>query len=181
MNVVALPFPDMVAALTNGSIDAGLLIEPFVAAAVGSGVGVRWKGVDEFSPSYQIAMLLYAPHFAAPEQRSVAERFMLGYLRGVRDYNDAFVSHRGQDSVFDILIHHTPVKNRALDDVMVPGRALARWPDETISRGDAQNGHRSRPTDRASPPRDHCGPHLRGPSRTPVGPLPEHYSGVRGY
>jgi ABC-type nitrate/sulfonate/bicarbonate transport system substrate-binding protein len=110
----------MVAALANGSIDAGLLIEPFVAAAVESGVGVRWKGVDEFYPNYQIAMLLYAPHFAAPEQRSVAERFMQGYLRGVRDYNDAFVYHRGTEGVLDILIQYTPVKNRALYDSIVP-------------------------------------------------------------
>jgi len=120
VNLVELPFPDMVTALAAGSIDAGLLIEPFVAAAMERGVGVRWKGIDEFYPEYQIAMLLYAPHFAAPEQRSAAERFMLGYLRGVREYNDAFFYHRGTDRVVDILIQHTPVKNRALYDVMVP-------------------------------------------------------------
>lgn len=120
VNLVELPFPDMVAALGNGSIDAGLLIEPFVAAAEANGLGTRWKGVDEFYPDYQIAMLLYAPHFAAPEQRSAAERFMRGYLRGVRDYDNAFVYHRGQAGVIDVLIQHTPVKSRALYDAMVP-------------------------------------------------------------
>jgi ABC-type nitrate/sulfonate/bicarbonate transport system substrate-binding protein len=134
VNVVALPFPDMVSALANGSIDAGLLIEPFVAVAVERGVGVRWKGVDEFYPNYQIAMLLYAPHFASSELRSAAERFMLGYLRGVRDYNDAFILDRGRDSVIDILMQYTPVKNRALYDVMVPAglRSDGRVNIETI-------------------------------------------------
>jgi NitT/TauT family transport system substrate-binding protein len=120
VNVVEMPFPDILAALSNRSIDVGSLIEPFVAAAAGNGVGVRWRGTDETYPNYQIAMLLYAPHFAAPAQRSAAERFMVGYLRGVRDYNDAFVKQQGRDAVIDILIKHTPVKNRAQYDAIVP-------------------------------------------------------------
>ena len=66
---------------------------------------MRWQGTDETYPNYQIAMLLYAPHFAAAAQRSAAERFMIGYLRGVRDYNDAFVKQQGRDAVVDILIN----------------------------------------------------------------------------
>jgi NitT/TauT family transport system substrate-binding protein len=120
VNTIEMPFPDIMAALGNRNIDVGSLIEPFVAAAVGNGVGVRWKGTDETYPNYQIAMLLYAPHFAAAGQRSAAERFMIGYLKGVRDYNDAFVKQQGRDVVIDMLIKHTPVKNRAQYDAMVP-------------------------------------------------------------
>jgi NitT/TauT family transport system substrate-binding protein len=120
VNTVELAFPDIMAALGNRNVDVGSLIEPFVAAAVGNGVGVRWRGTDETYPNYQIAMLLYAPHFAAPAQRSAAERFMIGYLKGVRDYNDAFVKQQGRDAVIDILVKHTPVKNRAQYDAMVP-------------------------------------------------------------
>ncbi|HZR99411.1 MAG TPA: ABC transporter substrate-binding protein [Chloroflexota bacterium] len=134
VNIIEMPFPDIMAALGNRNIDVGSLIEPFVAAAVGNGVGVRWKGTDETYPNYQIAMLLYAPHFAAPAQRSAAERFMIGYLKGVRDYNDAFVKNQGRDAVIDILIKHTPVKNRAQYDAIVPAglRPNGRVNVETI-------------------------------------------------
>ena len=36
---------------------------------------------------------------------------MIGYLRGVRDYNDAIVHGRGKDAVVDILTRYTAVKD----------------------------------------------------------------------
>ena len=51
VELVSMPFPDMLPALANRSIDAAQSVEPFVAFAVGQGVGVRWKGVEEITPT----------------------------------------------------------------------------------------------------------------------------------
>ena len=53
-------------------------------------LGRRGKRNDEIVPRQQVAVIMYSPKFAA-EQVDVARRFMLAYVKGLRDYNDAFV------------------------------------------------------------------------------------------
>jgi NitT/TauT family transport system substrate-binding protein len=114
----SLPQSDVLPALGNRAIDGALLLEPFVSAAVALGVGVRWHGADEYALGAQNGMIAYSPQFAA--QRGPAERFMLAYLKGLRDYVDAFDGGAGQDEIVDILIKHTPVKDRAVYATMKP-------------------------------------------------------------
>jgi len=114
----SLPQSDVLPALGNRAIDGALLLEPFVSAAVALGVGVRWHGADEYAVGAQNGMIAYSPQFAA--QRDPAERFMLAYLKGLRDYVDAFDGGAGQDEIVDILIKHTPVKDRAVYATMRP-------------------------------------------------------------
>ena len=108
----------MLPALGNRALDGALLLEPFVSAAVARGVGVRWRGADEYAVGAQNGMIAYSPQFAA--RREPAQRFMLAYLKGVRDYVDAFSSGVGQDEIVDILIKYTPVKDRAVYATMKP-------------------------------------------------------------
>ena len=114
----ALPQPDVLPALSNHAIDGALLLEPLVSAAVARGVAVRWHGADEYAVGAQNGMIAYSPQFAA--QRDPANRFMLAYLKGMRDYIDAFSSGVGQDEIIDILINHTSVKDRAVYATMKP-------------------------------------------------------------
>jgi ABC-type nitrate/sulfonate/bicarbonate transport system substrate-binding protein len=105
--------PDSLAALGNRALDAALLLEPFVSAAVTRGIGVRWKGADEFAPDAQNGILAYSPQFIQ-SQPEAARRFMVAYLRGVRDYIDAFGSGTGREEIIDILIKRTPIKDRTV-------------------------------------------------------------------
>lgn len=93
---VVLNFPSTVTALANRAIDVGVLPEPLATVAVQNGVGVKWKGYADVVPGYQQTVIAFSPQFAA--QRDVATRWMTAYLRGMRDYNDAFVknTHRPQ-------------------------------------------------------------------------------------
>jgi NitT/TauT family transport system substrate-binding protein len=121
LDVVNLPFPDMVTAMGNGSIDAAAMIEPFVTTAVSRGVGVRFKGADELYPDQQIAGILYAPSFYQ-RQPEAARRWMVGYLRGVRDFVAAFDQLRDKAAIVQVLSEHTTVKDPALYERMVqPG------------------------------------------------------------
>lgn len=114
----ALLQPDVLPALGNRALDGALLAEPFVSATVARGVGVRWRGADEYAIGAQTGMLAYSPQFAA--RHEPAQCFLLAYLRGVRDYVDAFSTGLGQDEIVDILIKSTPVKDRAVYATMNP-------------------------------------------------------------
>ena len=111
--------PDSLPALANRALDAALLIEPFVTAAVGRGIGVRWKGAQEFAPNAQNGEVAYAPSFIE-SQPEAARRFMVAYLKGLRAYQDAFDSGTDKEAMIDILIKHSPVKDRAVYYTMVP-------------------------------------------------------------
>src|SRR5215467_12709786 len=122
INLVTMSHADMVTALANGSIDAGLPIEPFVAEAVAKGVATVLKRDDEIAPRQQVAVVLYGPKFV--ENRDLARRFMLAYVKGARYYNDAFDKKDGakRKEVVGILVRNTAVKDADLYVRMVmPG------------------------------------------------------------
>jgi NitT/TauT family transport system substrate-binding protein len=119
IELTLLAYPDMVAALARGAIDAAMLNEPFVTTAVTEGIAAIYKRSDEFYPHQQSAVIVYGPQFMA-DQPAAARRFMVAYLRGVRDHYAAFVEGRQKAEIIDILARTTPVKDTALYERMVP-------------------------------------------------------------
>jgi NitT/TauT family transport system substrate-binding protein len=120
VTTLTMPFPDMNVALSNGALDVAFSIEPFVAIAVTQGIATRWKGLDELYPGQQVAVLTYGPRFVA-DNPDVARRFMVGYLRAVRYYNDAFVNNDpvARAQAIGILTQHTAMRDPALYDRIV--------------------------------------------------------------
>jgi NitT/TauT family transport system substrate-binding protein len=118
MVMSVLPFADMPAAIANGSIDLGAAPEPFPAyiQQAGSGVILHRLGSD-VQPYRQFSVIFYGPGFAAERDR--ATRFMVAYLRGVRDYLDAFFgSQARRDEVIRLLVEKTTVQQPELYDRM---------------------------------------------------------------
>lgn len=111
-------FPDMLVALANGSIDGAMIIEPFIAQGVARGILDPWKDPSEYDPHAQTALLVYGPSII--KRREVADRFMVAYIRSLRDYNDAFFKDKGRDEVISILTEWSVVKDRALYEKMFP-------------------------------------------------------------
>jgi NitT/TauT family transport system substrate-binding protein len=120
VNYVQLAFPDMVAALKNKGIDGAIMIEPFLSRVVSDGAGVRWKGnIEIFGGGEQIAAIVYGDQFAA--RADIAQRWMNAYIRGVRDYNDAFGPKRkGYDEVVSVLVANTTIKDPEIFAKMTP-------------------------------------------------------------
>ncbi|MFL6797066.1 MAG: ABC transporter substrate-binding protein [Xanthobacteraceae bacterium] len=85
---VYLSFPQQFAALQNKGIDGSLLIEPQATTAVNAGIGVRFMDTNEFYPNQQISVIFFSEKFVT-QRKALAEKFMRGWLRGVRAYNDA--------------------------------------------------------------------------------------------
>jgi NitT/TauT family transport system substrate-binding protein len=110
--------PDSLAAMSNKVIDASFVIEPLVTAALRQKIArilVRGGAVE---PGAQLAVLVYSPEFA--KQSDAATRFMMAYLRGVRDYYDAFIAKKDQDAAIAILTKTLPVKDPEVWKMAMP-------------------------------------------------------------
>ncbi|AXI01402.1 taurine ABC transporter substrate-binding protein [Sporosarcina sp. PTS2304] len=113
-------FGAMLGAIDSGTIDAALNIEPLIAQGIHNKFHVRFGDTTDYAPESQIAMVLASPKFMANEELSI--RFMAAYLKGVRDYNDAFFKGKGKKEVVDIMVKHTSLKDPDLwDRVFVTG------------------------------------------------------------
>ena len=112
---VNLSWGDMNVALANGAIDATIQVEPLVARAVEKGIAVRVMGDDKVYPNQQSAVIMYSSEFIE-KQPDLAKAFMVAYVKGMRDYNDAFEKNEGKEDVIKILMKHTKVKDRETYD-----------------------------------------------------------------
>lgn len=146
IEIVVMAFPDMVPAMANKALDGALLIEPFRTLALEERIGVFIESADKVYPNHQVAVVLYAPHMRR-EKVDLGRRFMVAYLQGVRDFNDAFVKKQPQKKreVIAALAKHTPVKDVALYEKMVmpwldPNGAVNRQSLRFDQEWYAQNG-----------------------------------------
>lgn len=119
LRIVTLPYSAFVPALANGKIDATVEIEPHVARAVKEGAAIRIAGDDEVYPDQQSAAIFFSENFAN-NRKDVAQRWMNAYVKGLRDYNDAFFHGKNFNEVIKILVKWTKVKNVELYKKMIP-------------------------------------------------------------
>jgi NitT/TauT family transport system substrate-binding protein len=120
VEIVSVPFPDMLAALSNGAIDVAMEVEPFITAGTGQGILVELVPAADAYPGQEIAVLVYSRRFAE-ERTEVARRWMVANLRGARDLNDAMYTGRDRDDIVRILARYS-----GLDAERLPPRAALR-------------------------------------------------------
>lgn len=106
-------FGSMLGAIDGGTIDAALNIEPIITQGVENGFHVRFGDATDYAPESQIALVLGSPNFMNVE-KDVSLRFMAAYLKGVRDYNDAFMKGINKDEIIEIMMKHTAMKDPEL-------------------------------------------------------------------
>jgi NitT/TauT family transport system substrate-binding protein len=61
---------------------------------------------------------VFSPEFA--RQSDAATRFLMAYLRGARDYHDAFVTGKDRDAAIAILTRTLPVRDPDIWKVAMP-------------------------------------------------------------
>jgi NitT/TauT family transport system substrate-binding protein len=82
VDVVELPFPDAVAAMANGVLDASLIGEPNAVLGEQNGILVRLS--EDFIDDFQVTAVYFDAAFADQHRPSV-EAFLAAYLKGARD------------------------------------------------------------------------------------------------
>jgi NitT/TauT family transport system substrate-binding protein len=71
---IELPFPDILAAITRGDVDAGIVIEPFATIGQSQGLRVVDRPWHAIKPGLQIGTMVMTEQVVA-EDPDVAERF----------------------------------------------------------------------------------------------------------
>ncbi len=117
VETVDLAVPDQLAAFGNKSIDAGILVEPNAATAAERGLAVSWISIDQVDPGNQAAVIIMSPTFV--NSIDAARRFAVAYVKGLRDYNDAFVKNKGKTEIISILTKYTSVKDPTVYEKVV--------------------------------------------------------------
>lgn len=122
-NMVALTFPQHLAAYANKAIDASMTNEPTASQAVKEGLAVRTAGNDEIYPDQQTAVVLYSEIFAR-QRPQLALKFMRAYIKAIRQYNDALTGGKiagpNADEVISILTEYTFIKDPQVHREITP-------------------------------------------------------------
>src|SRR5581483_6847514 len=79
---VIIPFPDMVPALANGSIDGAMIIEPFLSRSVNDGIASAL--VTRTTPGAMTTSLIASGKWLQ-ERPDSARRFIITMIKGIRD------------------------------------------------------------------------------------------------
>ncbi|MDP2935045.1 MAG: ABC transporter substrate-binding protein [Dehalococcoidia bacterium] len=117
VDTVDMAVPDMLAAFANKSIEVAGMIEPNPTIAADRGLGVFWIKSDVVDPDQQVAQIIMSDAFV--KNVDVARRWVLAYVKGLRDYNDAFGKNKNRAEIVAILAKYSAVKEVALYDKMV--------------------------------------------------------------
>ena len=105
-------FPDTIAAFASKAIDAAFLVEPLVTEAERRNLARVLMPGGEIDPGAELSIWLYSPEFA--KDKDAATKFMVAFLRGARDYYDAFFLGKDKDGAIALLTKYLPVKDPAL-------------------------------------------------------------------
>lgn len=119
VTLATMPFPDLRVAFKNKAIDMGINVEPLATLVARSGEAVIWKKTDDFvnNPYQTIGSLFYNVDWAR-KNPDAANRFMIAFLKGVRDYHDAMTKRVKREEVIGYFIKHTGMKDRAIYDLI---------------------------------------------------------------
>jgi NitT/TauT family transport system substrate-binding protein len=74
--------------------------------------------MGDFHPNQQIGLSLYSGEFT--KDPDPGKRFMAAYLRGVRDYTDAFFHNKGKDDAIKLMLEVGVARDAAIFDGMSP-------------------------------------------------------------
>jgi NitT/TauT family transport system substrate-binding protein len=86
LETVQIPIPSELEALGDGSVDIVPTSEPWVTRMSQAGFGVAWMPFQEVIPDFQYLVVYYGPSLMQ-ENLDAGRRFMVAYLKAVRQYN----------------------------------------------------------------------------------------------
>jgi len=117
VEVIVLPFAEQAAAFGNKAIAASFSNEPNIARGVQEGFSVKWIPTTQFFwGKAQGSVIVFGSTLL--KDQDLARRWMVAYLRGVRDYLKAFTARDGREAAVAALVKYTSTKDPKLYDIM---------------------------------------------------------------
>lgn len=119
VEVVYMPWPNMGPAFDRKAIDAGTMVEPFVAQYQERGQAFPFKrAADQFrKPPLEISVMLVNKEWM-DRNFKLATDFTVAYFKGLRDVHDALVGGKNRSEVVEIVSRYTGVKDKSIFDRM---------------------------------------------------------------
>jgi NitT/TauT family transport system substrate-binding protein len=115
VDVKVLRFPQMGAALANKAIDAALLIPPFTYEFIDKHLAVEFAEPDKLvKPNPMTIAVIMVNTDWAKEHREALQGYVNAYLRGVRDYCNAYHHGSIRPAMIDSIVHHAAERNPKL-------------------------------------------------------------------
>ena len=122
--VRVMPFNDMVGALSQGTVDVAFLVQPFITIVEEKGIGVGIADLWELFPGHMTNNLFYSDTLMR-NRPMVAEKFMVGFLKGQRYFYDAVVKKKESlDSIVDIVAKYSRAGDKKLLRIGLNGTEL---------------------------------------------------------
>jgi NitT/TauT family transport system substrate-binding protein len=107
VDVKIFPFTQMPVAFANKAIDAGIVIPPFVSQFLEQGVALGFGEPDALvKPTPMTIAVIMANTDWAKKNPQVLRNYYTAYLRGVRDYCNAYHGAPIKDEIIAALIRH---------------------------------------------------------------------------
>jgi NitT/TauT family transport system substrate-binding protein len=122
VNIQPLPFAEMVAALANGAVDAGMVSEPFLAGVMRQGTGVKVLSVGDLYPNFQFGVVGFSDELYS--NRAAAKAWVRAYLRAARAYNAALAgrpSEIDRAKIDESIARYTRIDPATVREMAPPG------------------------------------------------------------
>jgi NitT/TauT family transport system substrate-binding protein len=101
------PFTQMALAFTNKAIDAAIVIPPFVSQFLDQGYALGFAEPDALvKPTPMTIAVIMTNTDWAKANPALIQNYYTAYLRGVRDYCDAYHGAPIKNEIIDLLIRH---------------------------------------------------------------------------
>jgi NitT/TauT family transport system substrate-binding protein len=101
IELVILPFPDSVAALKQGAVDAAMLPEPLLSQALAQSLAVPLVKLNEQFPGYTMLFEIFGPNLLN-KNPDLGKRFMVAVLKGMRQFRQGKTDRNAE-----IIAQHT--------------------------------------------------------------------------
>ena len=110
-----LPFTQMGVALKNKAIDAALLIPPFTWNLETQGIAIPFADVDQLvQPQPMTIAVIMANSDWAKSNQDLVKRYMTAWLRGAREYCQAYHGASNRQEIIDELVNTKTAPSREL-------------------------------------------------------------------
>ncbi len=107
VDVKIFPFTQMPVAFANKAIDAGIVIPPFVWQFLDQGIGAAFAEPDRLvKPSPMTIAVIMVNTDWAKKNTAVLRNYYTAYMRGLRDYCDAYHGAPVKEEIVAALIRH---------------------------------------------------------------------------
>jgi NitT/TauT family transport system substrate-binding protein len=115
VDVKIFPFPQMPVAFANKAIDAGIVIPPFVYEFLDHDIAAGFAAPDDLvKPSPMTIAVIMTNTDWAKKNDAVVRNYFTAYLRGVRDYCNAYHGAPVKEEIVKALIRHGSEKRPEL-------------------------------------------------------------------